>query len=161
MSPVTAACVPTMSSHRKEVRVSVFLYLVGTEGKPYDPMPLLTPTDNWLSSPPVPSGDTYLIFYASRDITGRMWCPVRVVHLFRLLFRLLTGLLTRVPVSSQDCRNIESQVDDAFRGDDKPPLFVVYVGSRDEYADSFAPRLRASPSIPFILTACPQVETAR
>lgn len=60
---------------------SEFPYLVGTEE---NRMPLLTPTDNWLASPPVPSGDTYLIFYASRDDTGRMWCPVRVVDLSRL-----------------------------------------------------------------------------
>ena len=58
-----------------------FPYLVVTEE---NPMPLLVPTDNWLSSPPVPSasaGDVYLIFYSSRDDTGRMWCPVCVDRL--------------------------------------------------------------------------------
>lgn len=89
----------------------------------------------------------------------RVGCGVRYAWSICLVF-LSNGALhprTRVSVC-QDCRQIESQVDDAFRGDDKPPLIVIYVGSRDECADSCTAPLRP---IPFTLTACLQVETAR
>ncbi|CAG7850279.1 SubName: Full=Uncharacterized protein {ECO:0000313/EMBL:CCA71331.1} [Serendipita indica DSM 11827] len=74
---------------------------------------LLTPPADWLTSPPNftvedPLQDTILIFYASIDPnTGVMWCP--------------------------DCRKVKSTIDWLFAGEDKPPAYVIYVGSKAEW----------------------------
>ncbi|KAI0756472.1 hypothetical protein C8Q80DRAFT_1091161 [Daedaleopsis nitida] len=49
----------------------------------------------------------YLIFYASRDESGRMWCP--------------------------DCVRVESLIQEAFGPAGRPPATIVYVGQRPEW----------------------------
>jgi hypothetical protein len=61
----------------------------------------------WLTSPPTLPTDAIVIFYADIDPkTGEMWCP--------------------------DCRSVKSTIDWLFNGDDKPPAYVIYVGSKAE-----------------------------
>ncbi|KAG8803303.1 hypothetical protein FRC17_006206 [Serendipita sp. 399] len=84
-------------------------------------MVLLTPPEEWLSSPPTArpssSTDTILIFYASIDpTTHQMWCG--------------------------DCRKVKSTLDWLFNGDDKPPAYVFYVGSKAEWKKPAQNRFR-------------------
>jgi len=68
---------------------------------------LLTPPDEWLASPPTFPDDAILIFYSDVDASGQMWCP--------------------------DCRKVKSTVDWLFNGRDKPPAYIIWVGSKAEW----------------------------
>ncbi|ETW87117.1 hypothetical protein HETIRDRAFT_41809 [Heterobasidion irregulare TC 32-1] len=51
--------------------------------------------------------EKFVIFYASRDREGKMWCP--------------------------DCRDVEDTVERTFAGADAPPALIIYVGQKPEW----------------------------
>jgi len=51
--------------------------------------------------------ENFVIFYASRDESGRMWCP--------------------------DCRDVEDIVERTFAPADAPSGLIIYVGQRPEW----------------------------
>ncbi|KAI0319423.1 hypothetical protein OF83DRAFT_1054989 [Amylostereum chailletii] len=72
--------------------------------------------------------EQYVIFYASRDESGRMWCG--------------------------DCRDVEHLVERTFDGSDAPSALIVYVGHKPEWKTPSNP-FRAEPwlvqSIPTVV----------
>jgi len=81
-------------------------------------------------------GTTFLIFYASRDVNGRMWCP--------------------------DCRDVEEHVKETFESSPQTGL-IIYVGNKPTWK-SPDNRFRQShniSSIPTIVRLDNGKETAR
>ncbi|KZT43899.1 hypothetical protein SISSUDRAFT_509143 [Sistotremastrum suecicum HHB10207 ss-3] len=76
----------------------------------------------------------FVIFYASRDENGEMWCPVRAVPMRRGRVNG-PGLNVYADVwcGGQDCRAVEQTIADVFGPDEGPDCVVVYVGARAEY----------------------------
>ncbi|KAI0308274.1 hypothetical protein B0F90DRAFT_1621821 [Multifurca ochricompacta] len=72
--------------------------------------------------------ENFLIFYASRDESGRMWCP--------------------------DCRVVEDLVERTFARADGPSALIIYVGQKPEWKTE-ANNFRAAPwciqSIPTVV----------
>lgn len=106
----------------------------------------------------------FVIFYASRDYDGNMWCPVsyptstslrrntamppsaqrRAGLMFRVA-RICTDqpsphILNRRHRRYQDCRNVEEIIERTFAPADGPTGLIVYVGGRLECVDPHPPR---------------------
>jgi hypothetical protein len=71
-------------------------------------------------------GTQYLVFYASRDESGIMWCPVSLFNRCHA-----TYVSPMVNPSFKDCRDVEEQVTSAF-GPEGPSALIVYVGQKPE-----------------------------
>src|SRR6266702_6774247 len=95
----------------------------------------------------------FVIFYASRDDDGKMWCPVSysactVPPLGETLPCRPPSAQSRAPVPycacvsphilirrhrrHQDCRNVEEIIERTFAPADGPTGLIVYVGQRTE-----------------------------
>jgi len=82
--------------------------------------------------------ENFVIFYSSRDESGRMWCP--------------------------DCRDVEDLVTRTFSQPDGPSGLIIYVGQRPEWKRE-ANVFRSAPwriqSIPTIVKLKDAVESGR
>ncbi|KAH7104874.1 hypothetical protein BKA62DRAFT_690972 [Auriculariales sp. MPI-PUGE-AT-0066] len=61
----------------------------------------------------IPSDAKFVIFYAERDETGRMWCG--------------------------DCRDVEQLISDTFSPETAPKAVIVYVGKKPEWKSPDSP----------------------
>ncbi|KAI9452540.1 hypothetical protein BJY52DRAFT_1226047 [Lactarius psammicola] len=129
-------------------------------------MPLDTIEDPFELSSYESAKHNFVIFYASRDDDGKMWCPAKHRHAAHLapnegqgsyseLRMRLTAykLLIRRHRRHQDCRNVEEIIQRTFALADGPTGLIVYVGQRIEWktgANFFraAPwRIRSIPTV--------------
>ncbi|KAH9897881.1 hypothetical protein C8Q73DRAFT_376168 [Cubamyces lactineus] len=78
----------------------------------------------------------FLIFYSSRDESGKLWCPVRPRPCLRVVNirpdRTDPDFLASsfLPYPCQDCVAVENVVEQTFGSADGPSAVIVYVGQR-------------------------------
>lgn len=74
--------------------------------------------------------EQFLIFYASRDEEGKLWCPVRAQFESRLFVR------SRSDNTLQDCVAVDKLIQGTFGPADAPSALIVHVGQRAEWVMS-------------------------
>jgi hypothetical protein len=87
---LTSATIHSVRIQSRPTRTQTTIISLDFDSYTYAQMVLLTPPDEWLTSPPTFPNDAILIFYSDIDASGQMWCP--------------------------DCRRVKSTVDWLFNG---------------------------------------------
>ena len=80
--------------------------------------------------------ENFVIFYSSRDESGRMWCPVRRLSQSMFFFFVICSppshMFIRRYRRHQDCREVEDLIARTFALADGPSGLIIYVGQRAE-----------------------------